>query len=402
VFKQRSRHLQHLSAFAVMSILVFVGAAHAQTAPETLRVVGYYTSWSIFAPQYDVTQIPAAQLTHLNYAFANISESGECALGDEYADTQYPYVDGSLGNMGALVSLKAANPHLRTLISIGGYTWSGRFSDVATTAEARQHFAESCVQFMLDHGFDGLDLDWEFPVGGGAAGNSERPEDGDNFILLLQALRDQLSTLRNAKGEPYLLTIAAGNDSAQLALDWSRIHPLLDWINVMTYDMHGMQDGTTGLNAPLYDDPNYPNKPSIDRTITSLLALNIPPDKLVLGVPFYGVGWSGVESTNAGLYQSFARLADGSLGLGYFDYDGVSSLPTGYLTYWNDAAQAPWLYDAATGTFISFENDASLKAKVAYTHEHHLGGVMIWDMSMDDDKHNLMNAITAVIHGSNP
>ena len=401
MFKQFLSQLPRLSVFAIMPMLIVAGVAHAQTPAAAQRVVGYYTSWSIYAPQYDVTQIPAAQLTHINYAFANISESGECTFGDAYADVQYPYADGSGGNMGALVSLKAANPNLRTLISIGGYTWSGRFSDVAATAEARQHFAESCVQFMLDNGFDGLDVDWEFPVGGGAAGNTERPEDGANFVLLLQALRDQLSPLRNAQGEPYLLTIAAGNDSAQLALDWSRIYPLLDWINVMTYDMHGMQDGTTGLNAPLYDDPNQPDKPSIDRTVKSLLALDVPPEKLVLGVPFYGVGWSGVGGANAGLYQPFARLADGSLGLGYFDYDGVSSLPTGYATYWNDAAQAPWLYDAVSGTFISFENSTSLKAKAAYIGERRLGGVMIWELSMDDNEYTLMNALHAALSENN-
>ncbi len=399
--KQLLQRTKRLPMLTFMPLLAFFGAAYAPTPQDTLRVVGYYSSWAIYAPQYDVTQIPAAELTHLNYAFATISDTGECALGDEYADTQYPYADGSSGNFGALVSLKAINPNLRTLISIGGYTWSGRFSDVAATAEARQHFAESCVHFMLDHGFDGLDIDWEFPVGGGAAGNIERPEDGENFVLLLQALREQLSTLSNPQGKPYLLTIAAGNDSAQLALDWARIHPLLDWINVMTYDMHGMQDGTTGLNAPLYANPSQPNKPSIDRSITDLLAFNIPPDKLVLGVPFYGVGWSGVGSVNAGLYQPFTRLADGSLGLGYFDYDGVSSLPSGYATYWDEASRAPWLYDPASGTFISFENGDSLTAKAAYVKTHGLGGVMIWELSMDDDDHTLMNALVAALYEVN-
>ncbi|MBA3871023.1 MAG: glycoside hydrolase family 18 protein, partial [Anaerolineae bacterium] len=263
---------KHRIALAALSLVFLFNlapliseAAPSSPATSLYRIVGYYTSWSIYAPQYDITQIPAAQLTHLNYAFATISDSGECALGDAYADTQYPYADGASGNMGELLNLKANHPQLKTLISVGGYTWSGHFSDVAASVESRQHFAASCVDFMLAHGFDGIDIDWEFPVGTGAKGNSQRPEDGENFILLLQELRTQLTERGNLNGQTYLLTIAAGSDREQYAmLDWKRIHPLLDWINVMTYDMSGARDGTTGLNAPLYPSSTRPDKPSID------------------------------------------------------------------------------------------------------------------------------------------
>lgn len=406
MFKPLWRHsrLRLILITSLLLVLLNLFPLIAQAAPSSpathlYHVVGYYTSWSIYAPQYDITQIPADQLTHLNYAFAKISDTGECALGDEYADTQYPYVDGSSGNMGELVTMKSTHPQLKTLISVGGYTWSTHFSDVAASAESRQHFAASCVDFMLAHGFDGIDIDWEFPVGKGAKGNSQRPEDGENFILLLQELRSQLTERGNANGQTYLLTIAAGNDPEQYAtLDWARIYPLLDWINVMTYDMSGAQDGTTGLNAPLYPSSTRPDKPSIDRTITDLLGFGIEPSKLVLGIPFYGIGWKGVGNVDQGLYQPVGKLADGTLGPGYFDYSGIApDLINRYPHYWDNNAQESWLYDSNAGIFISYEDAESLAAKITYMQHHQLGGVMIWELSMDDDQHSLMSSVFSAL-----
>jgi chitinase len=353
-----------------------------------------------------VTDIPADKLTHINYAFANVSEDGECTLGDPWGDVEFPYpndaADAPLkGNFNQLQLLKAAHPGLQTLISVGGWTWSGKFSDVALTPESRARFASSCVAFMKQYEFDGLDIDWEYPTGGGYEGNVERPEDAENFILLLGELRAQLDAQGAQDGRRYLLTIAAGaGPDAWQPLDWSRIHPLLDWINVMTYDMSGSWSEVTGFNAPLYnstDDP--PEGMSTDSTLSGILALGVPPDKLVMGVPFYGHGWAGVGSTNNGLHQPYTGMPDGNAE-GSFDYYVLAANYIGtFQRFWDDAAQVPWLYDAKSGVMITYDDPQSLALKASYVREHGLGGLMFWELSGDNNA-ELLTALTDALNAS--
>ncbi len=152
--------VRFVSLVLFLTALIAVTPLAAQDEPAEFRVIGYYTSWSIYDRQYFVTDIAADMLTNINYAFANISDAGECTLGDEWADTQFPYPgekegDGLLGNFHQLELLKEQNPNLQTLISIGGWTWSSKFSDVALTEESRKKFATSCVAFMKKYGFVG-------------------------------------------------------------------------------------------------------------------------------------------------------------------------------------------------------------------------------------------------------
>ncbi len=363
---------------------------------QPYRVIGYFPSWSIYAdPPYLVTDIPADQLTQINYAFAGISDAGEIALLDPWADTQVPYPGSDQpGNFHQLQLLKAAHPSLQTLISIGGWSASGKFSDVALTPESREKFARSVVDFIQRYGFDGVDIDWEFPTGGGADGNVERPEDVDNFVLLLQALRDQLDAGH------YLLTIAAGSGkSAYQPLDWARIAPLLDWINVMTYDFVGAWSAVTGFNAPLYNStPNPPEAGSVDQTLSDLLALGIPADKLVMGVPFYGRAFAGAAPENHGLHQPFAGVPEGTDGAVVYRDLAANQIAT-YPRYWDAAAQVPWLYDPATQTMISYDDPESLALKAQYVRDHDLGGIMIWALNQDTDASALLTAVDAALTG---
>ena len=390
--------LVSLILFLIVLVSIAPAAAQDDTA-EDFRVIGYYTAWSIYARQYFVTDIPAEQLTHINYAFANVSEDGECTVGDPYADTEYVYPGDTdsqplRGNFNQLNLLKQAHPHLRTLISVGGWTWSAHFSDAALTPESRERFAQSCVDFMLEYGFDGLDLDWEYPTGGGNVGNTERPEDPENFILLLQAVREEL----DARGEGYLLTIAAGAGRRSYEpLDWERIHPLLDFINVMAYDMSGAWSEVTGFNAPLYESTeNPPEGTSADTALRDYLALGVPADKLVMGVPFYGRGWLGVGAENNGLHQPFTGQPNGTWETGYFDYSDLAEnyIDGGaYEYFWDETARMPYLYSAEEGVMITFDDAAALAAKADYVRENGLGGIMIWELSADDDAYTLLTAI---------
>jgi chitinase len=402
VFMQMEKMMRFV--FALVLILLTGSAVARQSRPY--RIIGYFAGWTIYEAEYFVTDIPADKLTHINYAFAMISDEGEIALRDEEADIRFAYPGDDpnstelKGNFHQLQLLKEAHPHLQTLISVGGWTDSGKFSDAALTEESRQKFARSCVAFMLQYGFDGVDLDWEYPTGNGLAGNIERPEDAANFVLMLAELRSQLDAQGAQDGRHYLLTIALGSGkSAYEPLDWAQIHPLLDWINVMTYDMSGAWSAQTGFNAPLYNSSETPHElNSVDRALQDLLALGIPADKLVMGVPFYGRGWSGVDSTNNGLHQPFERPADGTWEPSGFDYWDLAEkyIPT-WQRFWDENAQVPWLYNAETRTMISYDDAESLRLKANYVREHQLGGIMIWELSADDESGSLMTTIDDVL-----
>ena len=138
----------------ITTVLVISSALVLARAPleagDDKKIVAYYTAWSIYAREFPVSEIPADRLTHINYAFANIV-GGECVLGDPWADVDKRYPDDPpdppfRGNFGQLARLKERHPHVRTLISVGGWTWSGGFSDAAATAPARQRFARSCAR----------------------------------------------------------------------------------------------------------------------------------------------------------------------------------------------------------------------------------------------------------------
>jgi chitinase len=392
----------------VVVLLLFTGLLTmppASAQEPAYRIVGYYTSWSIYARSYFVTDIPADKLTHINYAFANVSEEGECMVGDDWADTQYPYPDDPadalyLGNFRQLNVLKEQYPHLKTLISVGGWTWSDHFSDAALTAESRAKLARSCVALMKQYGFDGLDIDWEYPVSVGANPSIGRPEDTENVTLLLAELRAQLDAQGDQDGGVhYLLTIAAPAGPSQYRrFQLDQIHAYLDWINVMAYDFHGGWDKITNFNAPLYatSGDSGPGDASlnVDAAMQAYLAAGIPADKLVVGVPFYGRGWSGVADVQNGLFQVADGVPPGTWEPGAFDYEDLAAnyLPT-YTRYWSDEAQVPWLYNADQQIMITYDDPDSMQAKAAYVQREGLGGIMFWELSGDTSVHALVNAL---------
>ena len=374
--------------------------------PGEWRVVAYYTAWSMYARDFHVSEIDGAHLTHINYAFANISESGECVLGDSYADVDRFYDGDSWdtgalrGNLHQLQLLRARHPHVQILISIGGWTWSQRFSDLARTAEGRARFARSCADFMQRYELDGIDVDWEYPVGGGLYPG--RPEDRENYTLLLAAIRSELEARGSATGRHYLLTIAAPAGPPLVAnLDVPGIVRSVDWINVMTYDFYGAWSEVTGFNAPMRPVPGDPSAESV-RTgfnvtacIDAYLATGIPPSALTLGVPFYGRTFAGVGSAGNGLFQRFSGPAAGSWENGIVDWRDLAAnyLPT-WTRHYSEVAEVPWLYDAGRQVFVSYDDPDSLRRKLRFARERGMSGVMAWDLSSDDDAHTLLRVLS--------
>ena len=368
---------------------------------ENKKIVAYFVEWGVYERDYHVADIPADKLTHINYAFADVSDNGECILYDSYAATDKFYPGDSWdagvmrGSFHQLNLLKQAHPHLKTLISVGGWTLSSKFPELASTAQGRERFAQSCVEFMQTYGFDGIDIDWEYPVGGGLTDGT--PADRENFTLLLGAVRQ---ALENA-GDGYLLTIAApGGPSTYANLELDLIHPYLDFINVMTYDYHGGWEYQTGHNAPMQAAEGDPfaqaQTYTIQSTIEAYLNAGIPNEKVVMGLPFYGRGWQGVGSGDAGKFQSATGAAsNGTWEAGVFDYKDLKNnfLGQGYTRYWDDAAQVPWLYNPNTGIWISYDDAESIEIKSDYIVSQNLGGAMYWELSSDTHDAELLTKV---------
>jgi chitinase len=356
------------------------------------RIVAYYFSGSSQRVPYRVTDIPAEKLTHVNFAFFNVSPDGLCIVGDPALDLEYRYPgdpDGEpyYGHFRQLNLLKQRHPHLQTLMSVGGWGWSGHFSDAALTAESRARFAHACLEHLRLYGFDGVDIDWEYPVAGGMQGNVERPEDRQNFTALLAELRRQLDAQGAQDGRPYLLTVATPAGVANYGnLELDRIHAHLDWINLMTYDFASFT-AETKFNAPLYAEAD--GYESCDTAVRDYLAAGIPPEKIVLGVPFYGRGWLGVPPENDGLHQPFAQA--------WTDLSGYRDLARRHIPtmerHWHVRAQVPWLYDRDEQVMITYDDAESIGIKADYVKALRLGGMMFWEISQDDADCTLLNAL---------
>jgi chitinase len=358
--------------------------AHARTTPY--KIVAYYMASPLPARRLPPDRIPAARITHLNYAFANIDERGEIAVGDPALDTSGP------DNFAKLRELKKRHPHLKTLISVGGWAWSGRYSDVALTPESRARFAASGVAFIRRHGFDGIDVDWEFPVAGGMPGNPHRPEDKHNFTLLLQAMREKLDAAGREDRRKYLLTAAVGNNEAYLVN--TEIVPAaasLDWLNLMAYDMNGVWSKVAAHLAPLRTDPamQVPGtspRNNVTDLVERYVAAGVPARQLVLGVPFYGYVWTGCPPARNGEYQTCQGPGRGSWEEGALDYTDIETRivkRNGYARHWNAASHAAYAYNPATGEFVSYEDPQSLREKIALVKQRKLGGVMFWELTGD-------------------
>lgn len=355
------------AALVFMLALPLCGA-QAAAKQETI-VAGYYAGWAAYSG-YTPDKVPVANLTHLLYAFANIDGSGRITAGDPQVDYQ---------NFELLRARKARWPHLRTLISVGGWEWSGGFSQMAATEKGRARFADSVAEFIVKYGFDGVDLDWEYPVGGGKAGNGASPADKKNFTLLLQSLRRRLDEQGRADGRDYLLTIAGGAGTAyagNVALD--EIAQYLDFAVIMTYDMHGSFDRYTDLNAPLYPGRNSPQQVwSVDQSVDLWMNRGFPGAKLVLGVPFYGYRYTGVSGGGTGLYRTYS-------GFGPVTYDEIIQKYLGSSTRCYGAmGKTPWLFNGST--FITYEDETSIQTKCAYIQDKGLAGAAIWELSNNKD-----------------
>ncbi|MBQ0888504.1 glycoside hydrolase family 18 protein [Streptomyces sp. RM72] len=373
--------------------------APAAQAAAGSKVVGYFTEWGVYDRGYHVKNIESSgsadELTHINYSFGNVT-GGKCAMGDAYAATDRAYtaadsVDGVAdtwdqplrGNFNQLLKLKQKHPDLKILWSFGGWTWSGGFAQAAQNPEA---FAQSCYDLVENSKwadvFDGIDIDWEYP---NACGLSCDTSGRDAFPKLMSALRAKF-------GQDYLVTAAITADATAGgkidAADYAGAAQYVDWYNPMTYDFFGAWDAT-GPTAPHSPLTSYPGIPKEDfhtsATIAKLKGLGIPSSKLLLGLGFYGRGWTGVTQAEPG--GTATGPAKGTYENGIEDYKVLKTSCPATGTVGGTA------YAKCGSDWWSYDTPQTIATKMAYKNEQGLGGTFFWELSGDTANGELIKAI---------
>lgn len=363
--------------FALACVLALAACA-APAVHDTARyhLVAYVAGWET------LSRIDARKLTAINYAFAHIDKGGNVVLDQPH----------SADFLAQLRALKSSNPNLKVLVSVGGWGADG-FSDAAESESSRAKFAESAADLIAHNALDGIDLDWEYP-GLPGPGIRYRDEDRRNFTLLLQALRQRLDELGATSGRAthYLLTAALADSEFVKHIELDRIHEYLDWIDLMTYDFHNSLTPTTGHHAAFSRSAtSAANERSIERAVGQYLSAGVPARKLIVGVPFYGRAFAGVHADNHGLDQTYARY-DADYAWSRLVADFIDR--NGYVRYWDATANVPYLWNAQTSVFISYDDPQSLAIKARFVKAHGLGGIMYWEQSQDLDG-QLLNVLSA-------
>lgn len=356
-----------VSAALAGMVLMIVGAAlvslpRKQTAQAALLVPrgGRVTAYVQDRGSLQLRDADAPHLDQLNYAFALIEDGKASGSHWRSVDKVTRYLK--------------KHPHIQGVLSVGGWGAEG-FSDATATAEGRAQLADSILALMDEHGFTGVDLDWEYP-GSAAGGLKHRPEDWDNYLSLMSLLRKGLDERSAATGRSYVLSVALGASEQLIqAVDGKRLAALVDQVNLMTYDLTGF-DRMTGHHTALY--PEGDRKLGGAYVVQAYAQQGIPLNKMQLGAAFYGRAWRQVPDTSHGLGQRA-----GTSGNKVLTYDAIAQLLADEKTgrHFDEAAQSPWLYDGST--FISYEDAASLAAKASYVRDHGLLGVSCWELGQD-------------------
>jgi chitinase len=359
-----------------LTALLFTAITVQAQVKHKYVVIGYVGGYKGVA---DMSIVNPSKLTHINYAFVNV-RNNRAWLAHERTDTI---------NFRNLVLLKKKNPALKILISIGGWTWSKNFSDAALTDTSRRAFAASAADIIRKYNLDGVDIDWEYP-GLQGDNNVVRDEDSGNYTLLFKALRAELDILEKETGGKKLLTAATGGFKRFLDhTEMGKAALYLNYINLMTYDYFQNKTGIAVHHTNLFASNKYNTENSADNAVNEYIKAGVPAAKLVMGMAFYGRSEMVTDSAQNGLgmkaYQhvwvgGYSRLKDSVINKNGFTY------------YRDSTAAAPYLFNAATKQFISFDDEWSVSNKCQYMIDHQMGGVMFWEYA-DDKKEYLLNAI---------
>jgi chitinase len=429
--KQSLRKAGKTASIFVLCLVGSTLSLRGQDEPQSKIMGGYFEEWSIYGANYNIANLQqngvAGKLTHLMYAFANVTTTPApaCAYADTWADYQTPYLPSvsgvaysgpMYGNFAAIEQLKQLHPALKVLMSIGGASAANTaaFSSAASTSAGRQALAASCISMFVEGNiapgisapglFDGFNIDWEFPTA----------SDTQNFTALLTEFRQQLNTLSKSTGKAYVMSFD-GPAGAQnyVNIDLKHAAQQVDFITIDGYNYAGSWDAQTNHASPLFDDQQDPLEGQgldIDATVDAYLKAGVPPQKYTMGLPLYGAGWTGVPDVNRGLYQSSTGPSPVPPGdvlatPGLATYTTLAYAKANGYTWTFDARRfAVSLYNPSTETFYSYDDPYSAFLKMLYVEAKvpgGLGGAYVWAVKDDDANGTMVKTMARVLRPSN-
>jgi len=336
--------------------VAFMFCSLSLKAQQPYKIIAYYTGNGEAIKQW-----PVNKLTHIIFSFLKIQN-----------DTLTFRNENQENSLRQLVDLKKEYPHLKIMVSIGGWSGCAFCSDMFANELRRKTFAKTTVALFKKYGIDGLDLDWEYPAIEGFPGHKYDTADKNNFTELVKTLRYEM-------GNDYILSFAAGGflKYIEQSINWDAVMPLIDFVNLMTYDLVGGYATVTGHHTPLYGV--MPGEESTATCVNLLLEKKVQANKLIIGAAMYARVWELVPDTNHGLYQAgkFKR------GVSYADFNNYFSDTSGFTYYWDKKARAPYQYSAGKQLFATFDDKRSIRNKTKFIRRKKLGGIMFWELLQD-------------------
>lgn len=380
----------------VLALILSVSVTGCQTsdkpADNGFQVMAYFYPRG---EDFDPDTLQLDRLTHIIFSFT------------EVIDNEMRFKDGARGALlRKLAEQKDEYPGLRVMIACGGWGGSGGFSEMARSKETRRKFVQSAVRFIEEYNLDGLDIDWEYP-GLPGIGNPYIPEDRENFTALMRELRKAMD--RTGRDQT-LSFAAAGWQKFFDHIDLEQVMRYADYMNMMTYDLAGGGDKFTSHHtnlgkvtledlagtpaAEIMRERSDTTRPrSAQKIIDFCISRGVRPSQIVIGAAFYGKGWTGVPPENNGLYQPVREAWKGNGR--YYALQSSYENKNGFKRYWDETAEAPFLYNPVDSIFITYEDTVSVRLKTEYAIRNQLGGIMFWELGGDVPDQGLLATIHA-------
>ena len=395
-----------LSIFIVALLFISMGAfAQKKKAKETKldgvnvksnckTIIGYYPSWQMYKRNglMSPDALKYSKYTIINYSFFAPTPEGNLQGTDAWADSillrgRYDFgnpVQPAYEPNTSVIDISHAWG-VKVMVSIGGWTLSDNFPKIAASPVLRAKFGSECVKALRMYNFDGIDIDWEYP---GYKDHSGTPEDKANYTLFMRSIRDSIDAYGAKIGYKFLLTACYGANLAQMEqIEWDKIYPFMDYLNLMNYDYNGGWSEEANHNAPLYS-PAKGYQGCFDVAYKLMTQkYKVPAEKLNMGAAFYGRSLLGKPGTKIDVYSK-DHIGKSDTITFFPDYGGESYYNVllhmnEFTRHWDPIAQVPYLIGIDKNTFLSYDDEEAIRLKAQYVNDHNCAGVIIWDITND-------------------
>lgn len=360
---------RHISILLLFTSITFICNAQKNKNQNDFSVIAYYAGRTTMIDSFEVEK-----LTHLIFSFCHLK--GDTLSVSNAKDS---------ATILRMVELKKRNPQLKIILSLGGWGGCKTCSSVFSTKKGRRIFSKSTKELSDYFGTDGIDLDWEYPTIAGFPGHAYGPEDKTNFTALIKQLRKKL-------GKKKEISFAAGGFSSYIdsAVEWKKIMPIINRVNLMSYDLVSGSSIVSGHHTPLYSTAKQTE--SVDNGVKKLIAAGVPPEKITIGAAFYARFFQVSDTTNNGLYLP-AKFYHG---LSFSHFADSINEQNGFIQYWDTIAKAPYAFNIERKLLATYDDTNSIKLKTNYVIKNKLNGIMFWQLADDSFSNGLLNVIDEV------